>query len=244
MRFMIMHRSNAHWESGAPPTPELIARVGRLIGDLAQSDRLLAAEGLRASSQGVRLQFSNGQRTIIDGPFTESKELIAGFAIVRTASLQEAVYWATRFAQVFASDLEVDIRPVTEPWDIGIVEKPAGLTTRRYMAAHKHRQADGCQPLTPAQAAEMKALIEEMKRAGALLSSEGLLASAQGARLRSGSGGPVVMDGPFTESKELLGGFVIVRAESLGEAVDWARRYYTDVGADEVDVRAVAEPPS
>jgi hypothetical protein len=242
-RFMIMHRTNAHWESGATPSPELIARVGELVGDLVKANALLGAEGLRASSQGVRLQFTNGQRTVIDGPFAESKELIAGFAILRAASLQEAVQWATKFGQVFDTDVEIDIRPVTEPWDIGIGEKPAGLTTRRYMAAHKHRGSDGCRPLTPKQRAAMGALIDEMKRTGVMLSAEGLEGSPKGARITSHDGQPVVMDGPFTESKELLGGFVIVRAETLREAVDWGLRYFKDVGAEEVDVRPIAEPP-
>jgi len=242
-RFMILHRTNAHWESGATPSRELIERVGRLVGDLVKANALLAAEGLRASSQGVRVQFVNGQRTVIDGPFAESKELIAGFAILRLASLQEAVHWATRFAQVFGTDIEIDIRPVTEPWDIGIGEKPAGLTTHRYMATHKHRSADGCRPLTPQQRAAMGTLLDEMQRAGILLSGEGLEASAMGARITSHDGKPVVMDGPFTESKELLGGFTIVRADTLREAVNWALRYFTDVGAAEVDVRPVAEPP-
>ena len=185
MRFMILHRSNAHWETGASPSPELIARVGQLIGDLIKANALLAGEGLRPSSHGVRLQFTNGRRTVTDGPFTESKELLAGFAIMRTASLQEAVDWATKFAQVFGTDLEIDIRPVTEPWDIGMAHEPAGLTTRRYMATHKHRYIDGCRPLSPAQAAAMGALVEEMKRAGVLLSAEGLQPSAQGARIMS-----------------------------------------------------------
>jgi hypothetical protein len=67
MRFMIMHTTNAHWESGAVPTPELFARVGQLIGDLLKANALLAGEGLRPSAEGVRLQFANGQRTITDG---------------------------------------------------------------------------------------------------------------------------------------------------------------------------------
>ena len=243
MRFMIMHRTNAHWESGALPSPDLIARVGQLIGGLAQSGSLLAAEGLRPSSQGVRLQFTNGQRAITDGPFTESKELIAGFAIVRVASREDAVHWATRFAHVLGDDLELDVRPVTEPWDLGLREKPAGLTTQRFMVVQKNRTVDGCRPLSPAQGAAMGRLMEEMGRAGVLLSAEGLEASAKGARILSEGGRPIVLDGPFTESKELLGGFVIVQAQTLQEAVEWAKRYFTEVGAEEVDVRPVAEPP-
>ena len=244
MRFMIMHRTNAYWESGATPSPELIARVGQLIGGLVQSGSLLAAEGLRPSSQGLRLKFANGQRAVTDGPFTESKEMIAGFAILRVASLEDAVRWATRFAEVLGDDLELDVRPVTEAWDIGIGEKPAGLTARRFMVVQKNLSVDGCRALSPAQGAAMGKLMEEMGRAGVLLSAEGLEASAKGARLLSQGGRPIVMDGPFTESKELLGGFVIVKVQTLQEAVEYAKRYFTEVGAEEVDVRQVAEPPS
>jgi hypothetical protein len=110
------------------------------------------------------------------------------------------------------------------------------------MATHKHRKADGCRPLTSTQAAAMGKLVEEMQRVGVLLAAEGLQASAKGARITSLGGQITVTDGPFTESKELLAGFVIVRADSLRQAVDWAVRYITDVGAEEVDVRVVAEP--
>jgi hypothetical protein len=78
MRFMIMHRTTPHWEAGAIPGPELIARVGKMIGDLAESGALRAAEGLRPSSEGVRLGFSGGKRTVTKGPLTGSNELPAG----------------------------------------------------------------------------------------------------------------------------------------------------------------------
>ena len=239
MQFLIMHRTNAHWESGAVPTPELIERVGRMIGELVQSGKLLAGEGLRPSSQGVRLQFSGGTRTIHDGPFAESKELIAGFAILKLQSLAEAIEWATKFAQVLG-DLEIDIRPVTEAWDLGLGAKPPDVVTTRYLATHKHRGADGCVPLNPAKAAKMGELMAQMQRAGVLLSAVGLESSAKGACLRMSDGKPLVMDGPFAESKELLGGFVIVREESLREAVGWASRYQSVVGAEQVEVREIA----
>jgi hypothetical protein len=240
MQFLIMHRTNAHWESGAIPSMELIQHVGKMIGELAQTGKLLAGEGLRPSSQGVRLRFSGGTRTIQDGPFTESKELIAGFGILNVKSLDEAVEWATKFGDVIG-DHEVDIRPVTEAWDLGLGEKPAGLVTTRYLAAHKHRGADGCIQLTSAQQAKMRELMEQMRSAGVLLSAVGLEPSAKGACLKLSNGKPLVMDGPFTESKELLGGFVIVREESLEQAVGWAERYQSVVGAEQVEVRQIVE---
>jgi hypothetical protein len=120
MRFMIMHKTNAHWEAGAIPSPELIARVGEMIGEIVRSGALLAADGLRASSQGVRLQFcltsSGGKYIVTDGPFTESKELIAGFVIIRSKSMQQALEWVHRYAAAVGAD-EIDVRLVSEGSD-------------------------------------------------------------------------------------------------------------------------------
>ena len=136
MRYIIMHKTNAAWEAGAIPSPALIERVGALLGELAQAKVLLGGEGLRASSQGVRLTFSGGARTVRKGPFQGENELAAGFSIVRVRSLDEAVEWASRLAAVLG-DVEIDVRPVTEAWDIGMVPRPENVATRRYMALRK-----------------------------------------------------------------------------------------------------------
>ncbi len=241
MRFMMMHRTNAHWEAGAAPSLELIARVGKLMGAMAEARALVGAEGLRASSQGARLQFEGGKRTVITGPFSASNELPAGFAILRVESIEEAIEWASRFANVMGN-VEIDIRPVTEPWDIGISPKPAGLTTRRFMALHKADAAseDGVAP-TPKQMAEMGRLTKEMIRAGVLVTTEGLQPSSKGVRFKFAHGKHTVTDGPFAESKELIAGYVILQARSLQDAMEWAPRYAAAVGCSELDVRPLAE---
>ena len=237
MRFIIMHRTNAHWEAGAIPSPELIARVGGLLGTLAKAGALHAAEGLRASSEGVRLRFSAGARTIIPGPFDGGSELPAGFSILRARSLDEAIEWASRQAEALG-DGEVDIRPVTEPWDIGMGSTPADITTRRYMILRKataETEAGGAP--SPEHRATRSRLIEETTRAGAHLATETMRPSARGRRYKNSREGISVVDGPFTESKELIGGYVIVSAESIEQADRWARQYIDVVGADEVDLR-------
>ena len=241
MRFMMMHRTNAYWEAGAAPSLELIARVGKLMGAMAEARVLVGAEGLRASSQGVRLQFEGGRRTVIKGPFNASNELPAGFAILRLESIEEAIEWASRFAKVMGN-VEIDIRPVMEPWDLGISPKPAGLRTRRFMALHKADAASeaGVAP-TPEQVAEMGCLIEEMTKAGVLVTTEGLQPSSNGVRFKLAGGKHSVIDGPFTESKELIAGYVILEAGSLQDAVEWAPRYGAAVGCSELDVRPLAE---
>jgi hypothetical protein len=237
MRFIIMHRTNAHWESGASPGPELFARVGGLLGAMSGAGALLAGEGLRASSEGVRLRFVGGTRTVTRGPFPASSELPAGFSIVRTASLDEAIEWATRQARILGV-AEIDIRPVTEPWDIGRAMKPAEVTTRRYMVLRKATlSTEAGDAPSSAQRAEHTRLIDETTRSGLHIVTETMRPSKRGRRYKGSRDGVTVSDGPFAEAKELIGGYVIVSAESLDEAGRWAEEYFHAVGAEEVDLR-------
>jgi hypothetical protein len=113
MRFLVMHKSNEQNEAGVPPSKELIEQMGKLMEETAKAGVLLAAEGVHASSKGARVSFSGGKRTVTDGPFAEAKELIAGFAIISVNSKDEAIEWATRFAEVIG-DVEIEIRQVVE----------------------------------------------------------------------------------------------------------------------------------
>ena len=113
MRFLIMHKSNEENEAGVPPSKELMEGIGKLMAESAEAGVLLATEGVHPSSKGARLAFSEGKRTITDGPFAEAKELIAGFAIVQVESKDEAIEWATRFADVIG-DVEIEVRQVIE----------------------------------------------------------------------------------------------------------------------------------
>ena len=123
MRFLIMHKSNEENEAGVPPTPELIEGMGKLMEESTREGVLLAAEGVHPSSRGARLSFSGGKRTVTDGPFAEAKELIAGFAIVQVGSKDEAIEWATRFADVIG-DVEIEVRQVVEISDFASGPSP------------------------------------------------------------------------------------------------------------------------
>ena len=244
MRFIIMHKTNAHWEAGAIPSRALIARVGKLIGELKKANVLLGAEGLRASSQGVRLRFPGGTRTISAGPFKGDNELPSGFSILRVESVDEAIDWASRQAEVLGSE-EIDIRPVTEPWDIGLTAKPEGVTARRYMALRKATAASEADaPLSPVQQAGMASLIQEAGHTGVHLATTTLRPSARGRRYKNSGEGVTVTDGPFTESKELIAGYILISAESLEDADRWALRYLDCVEAHEADLFEVEEDPS
>ena len=240
MDFMMMHKTDAYFEGGGKPSKEIIAGVGRMVGEMARSGKLKAGDGLAPSAQGVRLKFIGGKRTATPGPFVGGNELVAGFAVMRVKSLDEAIEWTSKYAAV-VGDAEIDVRPANEPWDIGLGEKPAGLTTRRYIAMHKAsaKTEAGALP-TAAQTEAMSRLIGEMTQAGVLLATASLEPSSRAVRLRNFGGKKTVVDGPFAESKELVGGFAIVDLESRDEAIEWAQRYTDVLGEVELDIRPVA----
>src|SRR5215467_11311481 len=96
MRFMMIVKANKDTEAGVLPSKELLEAMGKFNEEMVKSGVMLAGEGLQASSKGARVKFSGGKRTVIDGPFTESKELIAGYWLIEVKSKEEAIEWAKR----------------------------------------------------------------------------------------------------------------------------------------------------
>ncbi|HWH50345.1 MAG TPA: YciI family protein, partial [Gemmatimonadaceae bacterium] len=119
MRFMVMVKSNAATEAGELPSTELLAAMGKFNEELVKAGVMLAGEGLQPSSRGARIKFSGGKRTVVDGPFAESKELIAGFWIIQVKSKQEAIEWMKRCPNPTGEDSELEIRQVFEADDFG-----------------------------------------------------------------------------------------------------------------------------
>ena len=118
MRFMVIVKATKDSEAGVLPSTELLAEMGRFNEELVKAGVLLSAEGLRASSHGVRVRFGGGKSTVIDGPFTESKELVAGFWLWQVKSIEEAIEWIRRSPFRKGSE-QVEIRPVFEADDFG-----------------------------------------------------------------------------------------------------------------------------
>jgi hypothetical protein len=116
MRVMVLVKADKNSEAGVLPSQELLAKMGKFNEELVKAGVLLAAEGLQASSKGARVKFSGGKRTVIDGPFAETKELIAGFWIWKVKSKEEAIEWLKRAP---FEDTEVEIRQVFEAEDFG-----------------------------------------------------------------------------------------------------------------------------
>jgi hypothetical protein len=119
MRVMVIVKADPSSEAGIMPSEELLAAMGRYNEELAKAGVLLAGEGLQPSSKGARVKFSGSQRTVIDGPFAEAKELIAGFWILQVASLAEAIEWVKRCPNPMPGDSEIEIRPIFEAEDFG-----------------------------------------------------------------------------------------------------------------------------
>src|SRR5271165_2585410 len=115
MRVMVIVKASKESEAGILPTPELLEKMGKFNQDLMQAGVFLGADGLKASSNGKRVRFSGQQRTVIDGPFSETKELVGGYWIWQVKSLDEAVEWLKRAP--FDRETEVEIRPVMEAAD-------------------------------------------------------------------------------------------------------------------------------
>jgi hypothetical protein len=236
MRFMSMHKSTKSMEAGELPSQRLMEGMGPLMEDAIRAGIFIAGEGLRQSALGVRLEISGGKQTLTKGPLTGSNEWIDRYLIVRTRSIDEAVEWAVRFAGD-ADDAVLDIRPVTEPWDLGMMPKPAGETGTRFMIIHKGNPASD--PAADGRGlAEFIRLRQEMRDAGVLLSAELLTPGPEATRLHFTRGKRTVLDGPFAESKELIAGFSIMKFDSRDEAIAWSTRFAELFDEDlEIDIR-------
>jgi hypothetical protein len=120
MRFMVMVKANEDSEAGVLPDEKLLAEMGAYNEELMKAGVLLAGEGLRPSSEGARVRFADGKRTVVDGPFSETKELIAGFWLIQAKSKEEAIEWVKRAPDPFpGTEAEIEIRQVFEADDFG-----------------------------------------------------------------------------------------------------------------------------
>ncbi len=119
MKVMIFVKATADSEAGVMPTPELLSAMGEFNQSLVNAGILLAAEGLKPSRDGKRVRFSGKSRTVIDGPFAETKELIAGFWLWQVRSIEEAVEWVKRCPNPMLTDSDIEIRPVFALEDFG-----------------------------------------------------------------------------------------------------------------------------
>jgi hypothetical protein len=116
MRILGMLRADKHSEAGAPPSQELIERMGTFVEEVTKAGVMLASDGLHPSAKGKRVKLAGGKFTVIDGPFTESKELVASYALFQVKTMDEAVHWTRRFLEVLGQG-ECELRPIFEAED-------------------------------------------------------------------------------------------------------------------------------
>lgn len=119
MRFMVMVKANENSEAGVMPDTKLFEDMGKFNEELVKAGIMLAGEGLHPSSKGKRVRFSGDKRTVIDGPFAETKELVAGFWLWQVKSLDECIEWVKRCPNPHVGDSEIEIRQLFEPADFG-----------------------------------------------------------------------------------------------------------------------------
>jgi hypothetical protein len=240
MRFMLMHKNDPHTEAGEPPPPELMAKMGAYIGEHAQRGTFLDGGGLKGSSTRTRLTFRNGAATIKHGPYKGEHELPTAVLLLSVRTRGEAIGWAERYGKILG-DGEIELGPVNEPWDLGMMPKPADPPLR-VLLLEKADAATEAGTRSGKMKAELTRLKTEMKKAGVLVNGEQLEPSAKAKRLVFTNNDLRVVDGPFAESKELIGGFAVLQLPSIETVITECRRYAEILGGTlEIDVRTLEE---
>jgi len=241
MRVMVFVKASPNSEKGVMPSEELFREMGEFNEQLAKAGILLAGAGLKPSSAGARVHFSGKQRTVTDGPFAETKELVAGFAMIEVKSLADAIGWAKRIP--FQEGV-VEIRPLFELSDFPVdpAEHAEGWREKEeQMRAAPPARKPGTQrylgllkadPDTEAgkmpdekMLAAMGAFLEEGTKAGIFLAGEGLKPSSKSARVQYSGNQRTVVDGPFAETKELVAGYALLQFATKAEALEWTKRF-------------------
>jgi hypothetical protein len=267
---MMLVKADETSEKGVMPDEKLLADMGKYNEELVKAGVMLAGEGLHRSSKGVRIRLSGGKYTVKDGPFAEAKELVAGFWLIQAKSKEEAIGWARR---VPFEDGEVEIRQIFELEDFPVdaAEQPGGWRdneqewrdakvaqnptfelrggkTMRYLCFVKADKATeaGVMPDEKSLSA-MGTFIEEAIKSDVLLGGEGLQPTSKGVRVHYSGSRRTVVDGPFTESKELVAGFALLQVNSKQEVIEWGKRFLAvDVegrlnNEAEIEIRQVFE---
>jgi len=143
MRFMIIVKATKESEAGVMPSEQLLTEMGKFNQELVKAGVMLAGEGLQSSSKGARVRFSGSKRTVIDGPFAETKELIAGFWLWQVKSKEEAIEWVKRCPNPMKGESEIEIRQVFEADDFGAALTPELRAQEERLRAQAKQTAKG-----------------------------------------------------------------------------------------------------
>lgn len=246
MRFLIFRKADAQTEQGAMPSDELLTAMGAYNQQLVAAGVMRAGEGLRPTREAVRMKLSNGQATLIDGPFTETKELIAGLSVFEAASREEVVNWIKQWpTQDGDGNVTVEIREAGCPGGCAEVHpnpdaRPEGKRFAVLLRSSPALEAE--EPVAQEKLDRLDAHNAAEAAKGVLLAADGLRSSARASRVQFRGGKATVLDGPFTEIKELVAGYWMIRVASMDDAIEWARRNPYPTGPDvEVEIRPMYE---
>lgn len=238
MRLMMMHKNDPHTEAGEPPPMEIVHEMGAFIGEHAKAGRLVDGAGLAGSKTRTRLTFKNGQCTKKNGPYRGENELPAATLLLKVKTREEAIGWAERYGKILG-DGEIELGKVNEPWDIGLMPAPENPPLQILLIEKADKDTEGG-GRSPQKKAALSRLKTEMTKAGVLVSSLRLKPSSLGKRLVFTNNDLRVTDGPFLESKELIGGFAVMDLTDMDEAIALNRRYAEILGGTlEIDLRIV-----
>lgn len=238
MRFMIMHKNDANTEAGNPPPMDVVHTMGAFIGEYAATGRLIDGAGLAASRTRTRLVFRDGQSTAQQGPYRGGHELPAATLLLKVGTREEAIGWAERYGAILGNG-ELELGKVNEPWDIGLMPAPENPPLQ-VLLIDKADQATEAEGRSPAVKAALSRLEAEMTEAGVLVRAIRLRPSAKAKRLVFTNNKLRMTDGPFVESKELIGGFAVLELTAMDEAIELCRRYAEILGGTlEIDARIV-----
>lgn len=238
MRYMIMHKNDPRTEAGEPPPMGLVQEMGEFIGGYAKSGRLIDGAGLSRSATRTRLTFRAGRCTVKHGPYRGEHELPAATWLLKVRTREEAIGWGERYGKILG-DGEIELGKVNEPWDIGLMPAPENPPLQILLIEKADAATEGA-GRSAKQKAELTRLKTEMTKAGVLVRSIQLQPSGRAKRLLFTNNALKVLDGPFAESKELIGGFAVMELSGTDEAIDVCRRYAEILGGTlEIDLRPV-----
>ncbi|HEY4055027.1 MAG TPA: YciI family protein [Kofleriaceae bacterium] len=244
MKFMTMHKHDPKTEAGEKPPKELIEQMGGLMGKYMQSGQMSDGAGLGKTATRTRLTFKGGQMTRKDGPFAMKgeHELPHAAWMLEVKTRDEAVGWAERYGKILG-DGEIELGKVTEPWDLGIMPEPPNPPLH-LLLIDKSDAATESGGRTSQQKAAISRLRTEMQKAGVFQRGITLQPSSKAKRLVFKNNNLTTLDGPFSESKEMIGGYCVIEFPSVEECIEMTKVYATILGGNlEIDVRLVDESP-
>jgi hypothetical protein len=238
MRFMIMHKNDPGTEAGKPPPMDVVNKMDAFIDECVKAGQFIGGAGLGGSKTRTRLVFRNGHCTKRNGPYRGEHELPAATLLLKVRTRDEAIGWAERYGKILG-DGEIELGKVNEPWDLGMMPAPENPPLQMLLIEKADRVTEAG-PRSAQQKTALSRLKTEMSKAGVLVDSLKLQPSAKGKRLVFNNNDMRVIDGPFVESKELIGGFAIMELSDMDEAIELSRRYAEVCGGTlELDLRLV-----